>query len=303
MPGSLPEFVEPMLCGSGKPFDSDDHLFEVKWDGTRALSFTERSSWRLFNRRKRDCVVRYPELAFLADLEPGLVLDGEIVVMKDGKPSFRGMISREQARDERRAAELARALPAVYVPFDVLYRGGKSLMDEPLTERRRHLEELTRGFSHERLQCSEGVVGTGKSFFELVRAQELEGVVAKRLTSPYHPGKRTDAWLKIKEAVIAHCLILGYQLDDAGRDLRSLIVAMDDDGKLCCVGKVGSGLTEALRAELLELMRQRPADAPLVECDVEGEWVEPGLYCKVAYLERTESGNLRAPVFRELIRE
>jgi hypothetical protein len=110
---ALPDFVPPMLAKIGRePFVSDEHLFEIKWDGTRAIALVEGGDYRLLNRKRRPAKERYPELKALASLPPGTVLDGEICVLVEGKPAFSGMLQREQARGERRIKELARVLPA-----------------------------------------------------------------------------------------------------------------------------------------------------------------------------------------------
>src|SRR5689334_18130003 len=116
----LPPFIEPMLAKSGKPFDSDQHLFEIKWDGTRALAFVDREV-RLLNRRRIEIGFRYPDLVDLSKLPRGTVLDGEIVVMRDGKPDFAALQSREQTRTPIRIASLAARTPATFVVFDQLY--------------------------------------------------------------------------------------------------------------------------------------------------------------------------------------
>jgi DNA ligase D-like protein (predicted ligase) len=297
--GSLPDFVPPMLAKLGKAFDSDEHLFEVKWDGTRALAYGEGGSYRMLNRRRRVLVERYPEFGFLAGVEPGCVLDGEVVVFEDGRPSFRGMLQREQGRGERRFRELANALPATYVVFDLVYRGFESLEERPLTQRRDALREIVDAVGDPRLLFSDGITGAGTTFFEEVSARDIEGVVAKRLASRYHAGRRTDEWIKIKARQHIHCVILGYQAE--GSDLRSLIIASDDGGTLRCVGKVGSGLGDTTRATLMKRFRGHEIDAPVVECPgLDGTWVEPSVFCTVSYLERSETG-LRAPVFEGLV--
>ncbi len=301
MEPALPRFVEPMLAQPGAPFDSNEHLFEVKWDGTRALAFVEGGTYRLRNRNQKDLVPVYPELAFLAGLPGGVVLDGEVVIQVDGKPDFNGMLRREQARGELRIRSLMQTLPAVYMVFDVLYRGHAPVLDEPLSTRRAILTEVAATLDEERFQVSEGVVGGGLALFETIRSQELEGMVAKRLNSRYLPGQRTEAWTKIKEAREVLCAILGYLVDDDG-SVRSLVIGADIDGTgLRCVGRVGSGLTEVVRARLADELGRRHRAHPVVACDTGGIWVEPELVCQVRYLERTPSGNLRAPVFVALL--
>jgi len=300
----LPDFVEPMLAKLEKrPFDSDAHLFEIKWDGIRALTFIEGGAHRLLSRRRNDMKARSPELAFLAGLEPGTVLDGELVVLQEGKPDFSSVLRREQARGTRQIDHLAGALPASYVVFDILFHGFEPLVQRPLHARREVLRELVERAASPRLVRSEGVVGSGIATFEQLAALGLEGLVAKRLDAPYLPGARTDAWIKVKTTRQVHCVILGYVLDEGG-GLKSLIVGTNEvgeGGELTCVGKVGSGLSNAEREGLLARLRQSPRATPLVPTAEVGQWVEPELFCTVSFLERTADGNLRAPVFEGLV--
>jgi len=294
-----------MLATSGEPFDSDEHLFEIKWDGTRALAFVEAGELRLVNRRRVDITERYPDLDFLRGLEDGTVLDGEIVVLgADGTPDFSLLMSRESAASELRWRSASRVHPATFVAFDQLYRRFDSIGAESLAMRRETLRATVgalRNIPAAGLVISEGVVGAGRRFFDEVAGRGLEGVLAKRLDSRYLAGKRSPAWVKIKQQHEIGCAIIGYLIAADG-GLRSLIIAApDDDGDLRCVGKVGSGLGERDREKLEHLLRERARKTPIIPCDEKGNWVEPGLFCTVSYLERTESGHLRAPVFRELL--
>ena len=197
----LPEFVSPMLAQIGEPFDSEDYFFEVKWDGTRAIALVEgggEPGYRLHNRRKFDMLPRYPELGFLGQLPAGVVLDGEIVVLRDGKPSFRDVMTRDHARNPARIRHLIETHPVHYMVFDLLYQNFEAVVGAPLSERRERLQELVAACGHERLVLSRGVTGEGVRFFEEACQRELEGVIAKRLASRYRPGQRSDSWLKIK---------------------------------------------------------------------------------------------------------
>lgn len=290
-----------------EPFDSDEHLFEIKWDGIRALSFVEEDGYRLLSRNRFDLKPRYPELGFLADLEEGLVLDGEIIALKEGRPDFHAVLKREQARNPMKIEALMRSLPVSYVVFDILYRDYEPVLDLPLIERREELLAVVETAAQPRLVLSEGLIGSGRTFFEGIQQRQLEGMVAKRLDSTYQPGRRTGAWTKVKQAHELACVVLGWTGDDTGPgDLRSLIIATEEQGQLVCVGRVGSGLTDAMRTKLLDLCRARATADPLIEIGTAlddgkaGHWIEPGVFCKVKYLERTENG-LRAPVFLELI--
>jgi bifunctional non-homologous end joining protein LigD len=290
-----------MLARIGEPFDSGDHLFEIKWDGVRALSYVEDGELRMHGRRRRDLAQRYPELGFLKSLD-GVVLDGELVVIDlEGRPDFSAILSRENA-SLRRVQDGARVQPVVYVVFDLLYADYEPVLDEPLHRRRERLQELVANAGQPRLVLSEGVVGSGRDLFAATTERGLEGIVAKRLDSPYRPGERSGAWQKIKPVRAVHCLILGFEPEGAN-DFKSLIIATDFDGRLQCVGKVGSGLDQAAKAALRPLLFARRTDAPLVETELSGEWVQPGLFCRVSFLERTAGGSLRAPVFLGMVEE
>ncbi len=194
----LPRFVSPMLAKRGAPFDSSEHFFEIKWDGTRVLAFVDSRGYRLVNRHRADVTDRYPELGLLNDLPAGIVLDGEVVVLRQGMPDFGLLLSRNQARASLKIQSLAWTFPATYIVFDLLYHRFESLLALPLGSRRERMEKLMRRYTHPRLVFSQGVVGPGKAFFAEVCRQGLEGMMAKRLTSRYRPGRRTGAWIKIK---------------------------------------------------------------------------------------------------------
>ena len=301
----LPEYIKPMLAKPGRPFDDPAFLFEVKWDGTRALAFIDGSGpVRLMNRRRRDIAWRYPELAFLAALPPGTVLDGEVVCFDGkGKPDFQRIQSREQVHTDRRAAHSALACPATYMAFDQLYEGGRSIMDLPCSDRRERLRSLVAQVGNPRLVMSEGLVGDGVRYFDEAVGKGLEGVIAKRIDSRYESGRRTGAWVKVKRQLTLACVVIGF-VPEGKDDFGSLIIAAADDeagGELRCVGRVGSGFDARLRAKINPYLYSRLRPWPVIPCAEKGLWVEPGLYCTVRCMERTADGHLRAPVFGEII--
>lgn len=280
--GHLP-FVEPMLAVLGQPFDSPHHLFEVKWDGFRALTRVDDAGVRWTSRRQVDLTRRFGDLDWLRRAPKGLALDGEIVALTDGRPDFERLLERRPG-------------PVVYVAFDVLYVGYERLTGLPLRERRAHLAEIVQAIGDPRLLLSDGVVGAGVAFFEQLVARGFEGVVGKRLDSVYEAGQRTGAWIKAKRSQTLQCVVVGYVAE--GNDLRSLaLAAPDEQGVLRYVGRCGSGLDVDTRRALLPRLRARPRPAPLIVCDEKAVWVEPGVYCVVKFVERTKSGHLRAPVF------
>src|SRR6266436_6606022 len=162
----LPRFVPPMLAKRGAPFDSSEHLFEVKWDGTRVLAFVDSRGHRLVNRHRADVTDRYPELGFLNHLPAGAVLDGEVVVLRQGKPDFGLLLSRNQARVPLKIQTLARTFPATYIVFDLIYHQFESLLVLPLWARRQRLERVVRACANPRLVFSEGIVGSSRAFFK-----------------------------------------------------------------------------------------------------------------------------------------
>lgn len=300
----LPPFIAPMLAKTGAPFDSDQHLFEIKWDGTRTLAFLDRAAYRLLNRRQADMTGRYPEFAFLGQLPRGIVLDGEFVVLSQGKPDFGLLQSRDHARSDLKIRNLAKSLPATYIVFDLLYLNFREQMSLPLQARREKLAGLLKAWGQPRLVLSEGIVGQGKAYFHEVCKQGLEGIVAKRLNSRYLPGQRTDAWIKIKKGETVTCAIIGF-VPAAGdeEDFRSLILAADVAGELRHVGQVGTGFNLAMRQKINGLLRARLRSKPVIPCTIKGKWIEPVLFCRVHCMETTGRGHLRAPTFQGLLEE
>ena len=289
-----------MLAASGAPFDSADHLFEFKWDGFRTMAHVEHRSLRLVSRGGRDVTAQYPELAPLAALPDGSVVDGEIVALRDdGVPDFESLQPRDQARDARRAAVLAARQPVRFVAFDLLYRDFESVMTEPLRVRRELLLQLD---APKPMAISEAIPTEGRRLYRTACSAGLEGVVAKRLDSIYRPGRRSDAWTKVKRRLHGLCAIVGFLPQEAG-DIQSVVVAMDRDGVLTYAGRVGTGYGEDERLRLAGLLRERVCDQPLVEMPAGAIAVRPGLYCEVSFVEQTRAGVLRAPVFERLIEE
>lgn len=288
-----------MLAAAGKPFDSADHLFEIKWDGFRTMAHVERRSLRLVSRSGRDVTAQYPELAPMAELPDGSVVDGEIVLLRDGVPDFESLQPRDQARGARRAAALAAERPVRFIAFDLLYRDFESLMAQPLGERR---ERLLRLDAPEPMAVSEAVLADGRRLYERVCSAGLEGIMAKRLDSSYRPGRRSDAWVKVKRRLRALCAIVGFMPGEEG-DIQSVALAIDRGGVLTYAGRVGTGYREQERLRLARLLRERISGRALVALPAGAVGVRPGLYCEVNFVDQTRAGVLRAPVFERLIEE
>jgi bifunctional non-homologous end joining protein LigD len=167
-----------------------------------------------------------------------------------------------------------------------------------LSERRQRLQELVARQSPGRLAFSDGLVGAGRDFFEKVVEQGHEGVMAKHLGSRYLPGKRNQAWRKIKPFRTLPCVVIGYTASRHG--IRSLLVAADHQGKLQYVAEL-TGLSDAVHGQLAPGLFRRPRSKPVVPCPKRGQWVEPELYCQVRHLVWTHQGRLRGAHYRGLI--
>jgi DNA ligase D-like protein (predicted ligase) len=289
----------PMLATRSLPFDSDDYLFEVKWDGVRAVAATEHGDWRLWGRSGSDYTDRYPELEILRCLPSGTIVDGELVVWQGGRADFPALLQRHQRLPGGGRCQLGRRPPIHYVLFDLLFERGRSWLRRPLYERRRRLRDLLGRVGDSRLVYSDGVIGSGREFFAQVVAGGHEGVMAKHLTSPYRPGQRSAAWKKIKPTQILPCVIVGYYL--ARQSVRSILVASEHNGALRYVGQVSRGFRADERVELTQQLLTRPRAQPVIACPTRASWVEPEIYCRVRFQEWTAHGRLRHPVFAGLL--
>lgn len=299
----LPETIKPMLAETAeKPFDSRDHLFEIKWDGIRCIAFVREGKVHLQNRKLSSMTERYPELQVLREWPAGTVLDGEMVVLHDGKPSFNRLAQREHIGDSRRVSLLSERLPATFIAFDLLYENGNSIMREPLLERRKRLKELAAGFSNPHIVVADYILKRGKRYFEEVERVGLEGIMAKRVDSIYMPGARSSAWLKLKVCQTGDFELIGYTKREGEETASALVLAERIGDQLIYCGRVGTGFTEAKRRELYQEIIKTPR-LPVRVKDVPREAFlhDTGLKCRVRFSDRTEDGCLRFPVFVELL--
>lgn len=277
--------------------------FEVKWDGVRVLADTTGPHLRLWSRQQREVTPAYPELAGLAAL-PDSVLDGEVVAMDGGVPSFAAIAERMHVRDPRRAAELARVRPVTYLVFDALRVAGTDVTGRPYDERRAVLDALA---LPEHVAPSP-VYDDGDELWSVTGAHGLEGVVAKRRASRYRPGVRSPDWVKVAHRHHRAALVGGWrdETSGSGRLGALLLGAPDADGRLRFLGRAGSGLTGPVARDLLERVAplerpQSPFDDEVPRVDARGShWCTPTLVVQVRYLTRTPQGRLRQPVVRGL---
>lgn len=314
------------------PPDGDRWAFEIKWDGVRTLAFVDAAGLRLCSRRGEDTTHRYPELAAAAERLDGreLVLDGEVVALDEhGRPSFQSLQPRmglSRAETIRRRAAQA---PVNYVAFDLLGIDGESLLEEPYERRREllagiELDARTEG----RWRAPGHHIGGGKRFLAATREQGLEGIVCKRLGSPYRPGKRSPDWLKLRARRGQELVIGGYLPGEGGRRGRigSLLVGYWDASpeeasslgrpqRFVYAGGVGTGFTEAMLDRLIRVLEplrteEMPFDlgedprqkyrARARERGAGPVWVSPELVGDFEFTEWTREGTLRQPAFKGL---
>ena len=191
--------IHPMLAQKAEaPFDSVQHLFEIKWDGIRCLAFVAAGGVRLQSRHFLEVTSQFPELACLDRFPTGTVLDGELVVLQEGKPLLRHIQERALLQNHPRIQWLSQIRPVTYMVFDLLYLKGKPFMAAPLSIRREALQTLIERFPLRDVLVPEAVRQHGCQLFAQVVRLGLEGIMAKRLDGPYLPGKRSRYWLKIK---------------------------------------------------------------------------------------------------------
>lgn len=299
-----PGTVEPMKATTAMdlPPGDDKWAFEIKWDGHRALAFVAGGSVRLQSRTGLDATGRFPQLRGLGEQVAAheVVLDGEVVAIgDDGRPSFGALQQRGK-----------KAAPIVYVIFDVLYLDGRWVTSKPYTERRALLEGLR--LQGPSWQVPATHVGDGEAMLAASKAQGLEGLIAKRLDSPYEIGKRSRCWLKIKNWGRQEFVIGGWLSGEGGRSgrLGSLLVGYHDGeaGPLRYAGRVGTGFTDAELRRVGDLLAPLARDTspfeapPALPGEVRklGRFVEPTLVAEVAFSEWTHTGTLRQPSYKGL---
>jgi len=273
--------------------------YEFKWDGVRALMDVTDRGVRLVSRAGNDVTKGYPELVAQAAEVDDALLDGEIVAFVAGRPSF----ERLQQRMHVRGPELPRLLetvPVTFVVFDVLRRFGVDLTARPFAERRATLDRFAE--DHPGWTLSP-VFDDGPATLEVARAHGLEGVVAKRLAAPYRPGARTDEWCKLRFEHRGEFAVIGWEAaPEHPATLSSLLLAVQRDGALAYAGRVGSGISGRIAAELKRrLTAQDEPPIPGVPAPVRQRrltWVRPEVVVEIVFTGWTADRVLRQPVFK-----
>ncbi|HEV7231461.1 MAG TPA: DNA ligase D [Bacteroidia bacterium] len=291
----LSNYIRPMLAKeTDQPFDDSDWIFEIKWDGYRAIAELDKEQVKLYSRNGNMFNDSYPQITEqLKKMNLHAVIDGEIVALdKEGKPSFQLLQDFEN-----------NASPLVYYVFDVLSLNGKNTCNLPLLERKALLKKLLK--KNDTIRFADHVAEDGKSFFKLVLKKDLEGMMAKKADSAYYPGRRTNEWLKIKQHKTAEAVIAGFTEPQGGRKyFGALVLGVMDGKKLKYIGHTGSGFNHRTLVETYDLLKplirkESPFDVP-VKTNMPVTWVKPELVCELKFTEWTKDGSMRHPIFLHL---
>jgi len=307
---AMPTKIHPMLAESvAKAFDGEEWLFEIKWDGYRALAFIEDGKARLVSRNQNDLTPRYPELKDMARLIQAktAILDGEVVALDaDGKASFSLMQQRTGFRPGGRRAVGNADVPVLYYAFDLLYLDGYDWRRVPLEERKRKLASLV--VAGDVVRYSDHYENHGKALFEMARQKGLEGIVAKKRASFYEE-RRSREWLKIKIRHTLEAVVGGYTEPEGSRaHFGSLVLGLyDKKGQLIHVGQAGSGFDQKSLDEIWKTLKKLETKKNPFFGEVEALrkvfWVKPELVAEIEFAEWTggtsegSGPKLRAPVF------
>ena len=292
---------EPMLAQSAEaPFSSRDWIFEIKWDGIRAISYIN-NEFSIRSRNGNELKNNFPELKELKELTSNTVLDGEIIVMNEGKVDFQTLIERAKASSSRDIEHLRQRFPATYVVFDIIEKDGEPLINYRLIERKKMLKEFIREGKY--VILSMFMEGEGEDYYKVAIKSGVEGVMAKRKDSVYTPGRRSGDWLKIKRLKACDCVVFGYTRGEGIRQgtFGALILGLYEGEKPVYVGKVGTGFSENdIDSLMRNFKRLEVKERTLQEVKITGEitWLRAELVCEVVYQAVTKDGKLRMPRFR-----
>jgi DNA ligase D-like protein (predicted ligase)/DNA ligase D-like protein (predicted polymerase)/DNA ligase D-like protein (predicted 3'-phosphoesterase) len=305
----LHTFVEPMLSDTAEITPKgNDHIYEIKWDGIRALVALEDGQIKIHTRNQNDVTKQFPELqiadkAFRATCA---LFDAEIVCLNAvGKPEFKKVISRLKASGETNIQRLSKTAPVYCYLFDCLYLDGRSIINEPLLKRKEWLNDAIRT-AETPFRVSEFVTD-GKSLLTAAQEHQLEGIMAKKADGKYLPGRRSDLWLKIKLRQSCECLIIGFTTGNGERSAAfgALQIAENNKGELHYRGKVGTGFDDATIKDIQKALKymdriKKPALIGKVVDEKITTWVTPQLIAEIGYARLTDDKMFREPVFIRL---
>lgn len=288
--------ISPMLLYQVKPFNDDNYIFELKLDGVRCIAYLDKNETILRNKRNKDVTDIYPELSDIYKCaNEKCILDGELVVISNGKPDFFSLQKRSLMGDSLKIAIASKRNPVQFVAYDILYCGKKDLTQLTLMERKSFLKNnIKEGFE---LSVSRFIEREGIAFFELAKKQGLEGVVGKKKNGKYYIGKRTKEWVKIKVMQEDDLIICGYEEDENGNPKDLILGYYDKNKKIQSRGKIYLGVSEN---DSLKILNTPKVSKPWFDGYNDAIWLKLQLVGTAQYMHFTESGNMRQPVFKGL---
>lgn len=293
--------IKPMLISEmSEAFDSEEFIYELKLDGERCIAYLDPNlGTELRNKRNMKMLAKVPELSEIhKQVNSRCILDGELIVLKDGKPDFFEIQKRSLTTNSFKIKLQSAQYPASFIAFDVLYYIDHETVSLPLLERKKILDSLI-VTENDRLSVSRFIEKEGIAFYRLAVQQELEGIVAKRRDSRYIFGKRTKDWIKIKNLLDEDFVVCGYIQKE--NNVISVVLGQYKENTLIYKGHVTLGVsTEDFRA----MAAQKRIDFPPFQETPPGNenavWIEPNLVCTVKYMMKTGTGSMRQPVFKGL---
>lgn len=291
--------IKPMLIGETQDaFDSTDYIYELKLDGERCIAYLDKDSTELRNKRNLKMLPKVPELSNIhKQVKCRCILDGELIVTRDGKPDFFEIRRRSLMTNAFKIKLAADKYPASFTAFDILYYEDHEVYSLPLMQRKKLLEKAVK--ENERIAVSRFIEEHGIQFYNLAKQNDLEGIVAKRKDSKYYLDRRTKDWIKIKNLLDDDFVVCGYILKDKG--VISIVLGQYSGDELKYKGHVTLGVS----TEDFKLIKAVPrvSIAPFNELppgNNEAVWIKLSLVCTVKYMMKTEGGSLRQPVFKGL---
>jgi len=291
--------IKPMLIGEmQEAFDSPNYIYELKLDGLRCLAYLDKDETDLRNKRNIKMKVKVPELSEIhKQVKCRCILDGELIVIKDGKPDFFEIQRRSLMTNTFKIQLASSKLPATFTAFDILYYDDHEVKNLPLMQRKKLLEKTIK--ENERIAISRYIEESGIEFYKLAKQNQLEGIVAKKKDSKYYFDKRTKDWIKIKNLQDDDFVVCGYIFKD--NNVISIVLGQYSSNQLVYKGHTTLGLSTVdfkLIKSTPEISAQPFNDLP--SGNDNAVWIEPILVCTVKYMMKTANGSLRQPVFKGL---
>lgn len=290
--------IKPMLIGNNsKPYDDNDSIFELKFDGIRCIAYIDNNNVVLRNKRNKDVTNIYPELKDICkNINKKCILDGEVIVLKKGVPDFFSVQKRSLMTNSFKIKLVLNKIPVTFIAFDILYYDDKSIMDLPLIERKEILKANIK--ESKRIAISRYIENSGVKFFELAKINKLEGIVGKKKDSLYIEGIKTKSWKKIKAMVDEDLIVCGYDIKD--NDINGLVLGIYDNNNLICRGKVSLGISKDDKRIILDFSKNNQIDTPYFDNYKNVVWLKLELVGIVEYMHETENHHMRQPIWKGL---